>query len=461
MKSEIKPKKRNDRNKYTLTYRIPGYSKPFYESFDTLEEANIRAAEINYLKAKGELRPPVQTAKVEMFTLSEFLDKYVEEYGTTHWGDSQYSSVVRHINDYIKPSGISRLLLKDIRTQDIDKFYNDLLSTTAIQRTGHKQTKTVGISVIEKIHSELRAALNQAVRWGYISSNPASCVTLPEVEHKKRDVWTPEEAQKVISSCDNRLLKVAILLAIACSMRIGEILGLTWDHFKYDDHSLQTNSSRIEVVQELKRCEKAALEATKVQGKIYLVFPELKVANPCKTVLVLKKPKTDSSIRTLYVPNSVARELIALKAEQNELKAKLKDAYNDFNLVFAQPTGRPTEERIIAKELSDLIEKVGVRKVVFHSLRHLSTSVKLKVSGGDVKAVQGDTGHAQSSMVTDVYSTTFDSDRLRVAGLMEETFFNSKAADEQDLKNAQIISLLKENPELSDLLLALAKKKAI
>ena len=39
--------------------------------------------------------------------------------------------------------------------------------------------------------------------------------------------------------------------------------------------------------------------------------------------------------------------------------------------------------------------------VVFHSLRHLSTGYKLKITNGDVKSVQGDTGHAEAEMVTD------------------------------------------------------------
>ncbi len=41
--------------------------------------------------------------------------------------------------------------------------------------------------------------------------------------------------------------------------------------------------------------------------------------------------------------------------------------------------------------------------MVFHSLRHTSVTYKLKLSGGDIKAVQGDSGHAQADMVTEVY----------------------------------------------------------
>ena len=53
--------------------------------------------------------------------------------------------------------------------------------------------------------------------------------------------------------------------------------------------------------------------------------------------------------------------------------------------------------------MQEIIDKLGLPDVVFHSLRHTSVTYKLKLSGGDIKAVQGDSGHAQADMVTEVY----------------------------------------------------------
>ena len=62
-------------------------------------------------------------------------------------------------------------------------------------------------------------------------------------------------------------------------------------------------------------------------------------------------------------------------------------------------------------------------------MRHTSITYKLKLNGGDVKAVQGDSGHSQSSMVTDVYSHILDEDRKRNAELFEEAFYQRKDTD--------------------------------
>lgn len=69
----------------------------------------------------------------------------------------------------------------------------------------------------------------------------------------------------------------------------------------------------------------------------------------------------------------------------------------------------------IRKPLNQLIKEHNLPPVVFHSLRHSSVTYKLKLNGGDIKAVQGDSGHFQVSMVTDVYSHILDDDRKKNA----------------------------------------------
>ena len=72
----------------------------------------------------------------------------------------------------------------------------------------------------------------------------------------------------------------------------------------------------------------------------------------------------------------------------------------------------------------DLIKKNDLSKAVFHSLRHTSITYKLKLNGGDMKSVQGDSGHAQLKMVADVYSHIIDDDRCLNAQRMEKAFYS-------------------------------------
>ena len=163
----------------------------------------------------------------------------------------------------------------------------------------------------------------------------------------------------------------------------------------------------------------------------------------------------------VFLPKTVALALRKVKESQDALKLLIGDEYSDFNLVIAHDDGRPYEERQISKMLKNLIEEFDLPPVVFHSLRHCSASLKLQIGGGNIKAVQGDTGHAQSRMVTDLYAHINHGDRIRLAQKMDKDFFQNctaekknAAADEAELA----YQLLQNNPDIAKLLIVAMQK---
>jgi len=187
---------------------------------------------------------------------------------------------------------------------------------------------------------------------------------------------------------------------------------------------------------------------------IIFKFPKV-MPKKATTSLVLKAPKTASSNRTIYLPQAVIDELRIIKAQQEQYKAMLGGEYEDHDLVVAQINGRPYEQRIIDKMFYKLIEENSLRPVVFHSLRHSSTSLKLKLSRGNIKAVQGDTGHAEARMVTDTYAHGFDADRKLIAQEMDSGFFSKVGVEadqgpvEADSATVDLLKqLVRQHPEL-------------
>lgn len=262
----------------------------------------------------------------------------------------------------------------------------------------------------------------------------------------------------MIIVCDDPKLALALNLAFSCSLRIGELLGLTWDCVDISKESIETDSSTIFIQKELQRIRKTSIDEVQKAG-ITVVFP---TAPYSKTVLVLKKPKTESSIRKIFVPKTVAKMLRAWKENQEETKEMMADEYHDYNLVFAGPYGLPTEQSSIDGALKRLIRENDLPPIVFHSFRHASVTYKLRLNGGDIKAVQGDTGHAQSKMVSDVYSHILDEGRKHNAQLFEKEFYNPEAKAE-DTPNpsgidSAVLQKLLSNPETAAFLAVLAQK---
>ena len=146
--------------------------------------------------------------------------------------------------------------------------------------------------------------------------------------------------------------------------------------------------------------------------------------------------------------------------------------YADYNLVVAGPLGMPTEQSTINGALKRLIEKNNLPKVVFHSFRHSSITYKLKLNGGDIKAVQGDSGHAQASMVTEQYAHILDDDRCLNAQRFDDFFYQHHGAEPEmphqtaqsipensavDADAAAALTKLLANPSMAELIKNLAK----
>ena len=455
MASIIKRKKA-----YSVVYNYTdenGNTKQKWETWHTHKEALKRKAEIENQQNNGTFLPPNNQK------LSDFLYDFVSTYGAKKWGVSMYDSQTALIANYINPI-IGDLEVQAITPRVVDKYIQTLQKTHSVSRKNRKaRTEFVTNSTIEKIIKLLRCAFKQAVRWELVGKNHFENTVLPKTEYKKRDIWNAETIRIALDQCTDNKLYIAMNLAFACSLRMGEILGLRWKNVFIEDEHIMADNAYIYIDAELTRASKQAIEMLG-EKDIYYIFTPL-MPNT-STRLILKKPKTDSSIRKVWLPKTLAYILREWRKAQEELKSFLGDEYQDFDLVVALPNGRPCENRIIEKEFSILKEKAGLPNVVFHSLRHSSTTYKLKLNHGDLKATQGDTGHAEIDMITKVYAHILDEDRKVNAQKFENAFY----AVNRDLKNVQppqeqpaaptldlsaLIEQLQKSPELAQTLAAL------
>ena len=465
------------KTKYSVVYTYTdnsGMKRQKWETCGSHAEAKKRKAEIEHQIDTGVFIPPSAD------TLSDFLAEYVSLYGISTWAPSTLDNHKSLIDNYIKPI-IGDVKLDDISPRMMTKFYKDLQTVTAVPRFGHPEGELISPNTIREIHKLLRNAFNQAVKWELMLRNPVQNATVPKAEKHERDIWDAQTLMKALSLCDDPFLSLAINLAFACSLRMGELLGLTWDCVDISQESIDNDCAYIYVEKELQRISRESLTQLGDKG-IMFKFPTMRGCN--STVLALKEPKTKTSVRKVFLPRAVAEMLVERKRTVDELKELLGDEYRDYNLVFASTQGTPTEANFINRAFSKLIQENDLPKVVFHSLRHTSTTYKLKLSGGDIKAVQGDTGHAQATMVTERYAHILDDDRRVNAARFQKEFYGGgdtssaepaaavdapKAAQPasdllQNLdaaaKQQLLLKLLTESPEMSALLTALSVRSA-
>lgn len=461
MASIIKRKKN-----YSVIYNYVdenGETKQKWETWGTHKEALKRKAEIENQQHTGTFLPPSNQK------ISDFLFDFVSLYGEKKWGVSMYDSQTSLINNYINPI-IGDMEVQSVTPRAVDAYIQTLQKTRSVSTKTRKATTTyVSNQTIEKIIKLLRCAFKQAVRWEIIGRNPFDNVVLPKTEYKKRDIWDADMIRTALDKCTDSKLYVAMNLAFACSLRVGEILGLTWDNVHISEEDIAADNAYVFIDKELTRASKRAIE-TLGEKDIYHIFTPL-MPNT-STRIILKKPKTESSIRKVWLPKTLAYILCEWKKAQDEIRSFLGDEYQDYNLVVALPNGRPCEDRIILKEFAKLREEAGLPRVVFHSLRHSSTTYKLKLNHGDLKATQGDTGHAEIDMITSVYAHILDEDRKVNAQKFETAFYSNpdlrdvrppaepKETAPATLDLASLVEQLQKSPELASALAALIAAQA-
>lgn len=381
------------RNKsFSVVYTIydGDKKKQKWETYHSYEAALRRKEQLDLIQQHENER-----AQYREGTLAPFLEEYVELYGRIHWACSTYTSNEGLIRNYIVPF-MGSMRLTEFSPKVIAALYGKLQSDPQITP-----------SVLTNIHKLLHSAFEQAVLWEYVPRNPFQKASVPKAFPTEIPMLTTDEIKILIQNCDNHMLSIAIHLAFAGSLRKGEILALTWDDVDFQ-------KGTVSISKTLKRVRRDAVDALNGKDILYQ-FPS--VFDEGRTVTVLKRPKTKSSIRTVYLPDYV---LDALQEWKETLKPVKR---NRPDLILRYSNGRPLSEETLPRLLEKQLLQLGLPVVSFHSLRHSSISYKLVLTGGNIKAVQGDSGHAQAEMITERYGHIIDSCRKQCAQDFEKEFY--------------------------------------
>lgn len=142
------------------------------------------------------------------------------------------------------------------------------------------------------------------------------------------------------------------------------------------------------------------------------------------TSLVLKPTKTKKSKRIIFMTGPLKKELKSWIARLEREKKNAGESYRNSGMLFRLPNGTAVESTFLRKRFEKWQEEhPGYEKIVFHGLRHSSATYQLEVSGGDIKAVQGNTGHAQAGILVNTYAHIQDQARIELAARIERDFY--------------------------------------
>ena len=332
----------------------------------TRREAEAHLAQIVAAMQGGGWTPPAKTP------LGDYLEQWLRDYAGALSPKSLYDYRVIVHKHLIPALGAVPLAV---------------LSPQAIQGWVTRQLQHGLAPITVATHLRvLKTALNQAVRWGLLSRNPAAMVKPPRVPPPERTVWDEEAVRLFLAEAKRSSRYYPLYLtAILTGMRAGELAGLRWQ-----DVDL-------------------AYGVASVRQTLYRLGSQV----------IVKEPKTRSSRRTVALPPAVVEALRALRADQEENRRLLGADYHDADLVFCQPTGKPLHlHNVVARDFREVCARAGVPRVRFHDLRHLHIS-HLAKAGVPVKVAQERVGHSTPHLTLQVYSHVLGGQHEQAARTIE------------------------------------------
>ena len=272
----------------------------------------------------------------------------------------------RIIRCYIHPA-VGRISLTKLRTDQLDRFYSQL------RDEGSQDGGPLSPATIRQTHAVIRRALNQAMRWGWIATNPASLAKPPRVRARALNPPEPDGVLRLVAEAELRDPDLAcfLLLAATTGARRGELCAIRWSDLDLKAGSLTISRSIVET-----------------QG-----------AN-----LIEKDTKTHSSRRIALDSGSIAalmrhRDRCRLRASSCGIR--LADSAHVFS---PDPDGgAPWVPNEVTKQFIRIRRSIGLDSVRLHDLRHF-TATRLLSEGVPVRTVSGRLGHANAATTLGVYA---------------------------------------------------------
>jgi integrase len=168
--------------------------------------------------------------KGERQTLARFVDAWMTETQTPKLRSSTIKSYESYIRTHIAPR-LGDKTLGELNAQDVQRFLNDCTRRGLSPRS------------VQYIRAILRAALAQALRWGYVERNVAALATPPRQQPKQIATLSATDAQRFIDTTRDDRLGALFSTALYTGMRQGELLGPRWPDVDLDSGTLRVRQA--------------------------------------------------------------------------------------------------------------------------------------------------------------------------------------------------------------------------
>lgn len=279
---------------------------------------------------------------------------------------------------------LEEIKLKDVTYQFLNLFYRRI-----IDRGGTNAT-------VNKVREVLSVAFTTAVEERYIADNPVLLSDKYPRKSKPPVLLSKEDLRKLLKEAKKTNYYLEIMLALFCGLRKGEVLGLEFSDFDFDNKTVHIQR---QYTQDFKPSGNGTY-----------------VANGAS----VKLPKTPNSDRIMVVPQLIL-ELVRDRQELSEAKAReCPETFVNQGFVSFSQTGGHIGTSTLNSQLKKICYKADIPCVTPHSLRHMYATMLIE-QGESLEKISALLGHSSIHTTFEVYCGVLEQNE-EIAKFIDETF---------------------------------------
>jgi integrase len=337
----------------------------------------------------------------EKWTVEEWLTHWLEDIAAPFVKVNTLAGYRVAVNYHLIP-GVGKHKLTELRPEHLERLYQNML----LRKTkGGTLTKA---ATAHQVHRTVRTALNEAVRRGYLTKNPATLAKTQRIDEDEVEPYTVDEIQRLFRTATQTRNGVRWAIALALGLRQGEALGLKWSDVDFKTQTLAIRRGRLRPQYEhgcASKCDR-------------------KFAGYCPQRIQIR-PETDSTKsragrRFVGLPDSLCDLLKDHRAKQNEERLHAGSEWVDGDWVFATIIGAPINPRSDWGQWKKLLKDADIRDGRLHDARHTAATVLLLlgVSEQTMMGVMGWSNPAMAQRYVHMAAAIRRDIATRVGGLL-------------------------------------------